>query len=213
MAPPNLLKMFRLIRAELQCQRMTKSQTRNYSNCMFPRLELHACALTCTISLSYREGVGVCACGVHTCVCTWSCLMVHVHCSVSPGMADARNRLQEISNNLFEELATDVYDEVDRRETDAGKVWSWEKTYGERVFLQLHGNIFPFSHVVGKVWLATQQLQSSIAFLPVNPTLSPLRNQGRQKLATLNAEEFAQLVIDILLDTKRRQTISVETGE
>lgn len=50
--------------------------------------------------------------------------MVHVHCSVSPGMADARNRLQEISNNLFEELATDVYDEVDRRETDAGKVWS-----------------------------------------------------------------------------------------
>jgi len=35
-------------------------------------------------------------------------------------MADARTRLQEISNNLFEELATDVYDEVDRRETDAG---------------------------------------------------------------------------------------------
>jgi len=63
------------------------------------------------------------------------------------------------------------------------------------------------------VWLATQQLQSSIAFLPVNPTLSPLRNQGRQKLATLNAEEFAQLVIDILLDTKRRQAISMDTGE
>ena len=63
------------------------------------------------------------------------------------------------------------------------------------------------------VWLATQQLQSSIAFLPINPTLSPLCNQGRQKLATLNAEEFAQLVIDILLDTKRRQAISMETGK
>ena len=62
------------------------------------------------------------------------------------------------------------------------------------------------------VWLTTQQLQSSIAFLPVNPTLSPLRNQGRQKLATLNAQEFAQLVIDILLDTKRRQALSVNTG-
>lgn len=35
-------------------------------------------------------------------------------------MADARNRLQEISNDLFEELAADVYDEVDRRETDSG---------------------------------------------------------------------------------------------
>ena len=63
------------------------------------------------------------------------------------------------------------------------------------------------------VWLTTQQLQSSIAFLPVNPTLSPLRNQGRQKLATLNAQEFAQLVIDILLDTKRRQAVSVQTGK
>ena len=58
----------------------------------------------------------------------------------------------------------------------------------------------------------TQQLSSSVAFLPVNPTLSPLRNQGRQKLATLNAEEFAQLVVDLLIDTKRRQTISFETG-
>lgn len=34
-------------------------------------------------------------------------------------MADAHNRLQEINNGLFEELATDVYDEVDRRETDS----------------------------------------------------------------------------------------------
>lgn len=98
------------------------------------------------------------------------------------GLTDARSRLQELSNELFEELAADVYDEVDRRETDA-------------------------------LWLMTQQLQSSVAFLPVNPSLSPLRNQGRQKLATLNAEEFAQLVVDILLDTKRRQTLSLETGE
>lgn len=28
----------------------------------------------------------------------------------------------QLSNHLFEELAMDVYDEVDRRETDAGKV-------------------------------------------------------------------------------------------
>lgn len=114
-------------------------------------------------------------------------------------MADARNRLQEISNDLFEELAADVYDEVDRRETDSGLFLSPPLYYLFDVFLYT-------------VWLTTQQLHSSVAFLPVNPTLSPLRNQGRQKLATLNAQEFAQLVIDILLDTKRRQALSVETG-
>lgn len=108
--------------------------------------------------------------------------LVPLGSSTSPGMQDARSRLQEISNDLFEELAADVYDEVDRRETDS-------------------------------LWLTTQQLHSSIAFLPVNPTLSPLRNQGRQKLATLNAQDFAQLIIDILLDTKRRQAQSVQTGE
>ena len=63
------------------------------------------------------------------------------------------------------------------------------------------------------VWLTNQQLQNSIAFLPVNPTISPMRNQGRQKLATLDAKEFSLLVIDLLLDTKRRQNISLETGE
>ena len=63
------------------------------------------------------------------------------------------------------------------------------------------------------VWLMTQQLQSSVAFLPVNPNLSPLRNQGRQKLARLNSEDFAQLVVHILLDTKRRQQLSIQTGE
>lgn len=36
-------------------------------------------------------------------------------------MLEAKSRLQEISNELFEELASDVYDEVDRRETDSCK--------------------------------------------------------------------------------------------
>lgn len=95
---------------------------------------------------------------------------------------DAQSKLQQLSNDSFEELAADIYDEVDRRETDA-------------------------------IWLTNQQLQNSIAFLPVNPTISPMRNQGRQKLATLDAKEFSLLVIDLLLDTKRRQNISLETGQ
>jgi len=68
------------------------------------------------------------------------------------------------------------------------------------------GTVFCVSVVV--VWLTTQQQQSSVAFLPVNPFLTPLRNQGRQKLATLDASDFRQLLIDILSDTKRRQTLS-----
>ena len=55
-------------------------------------------------------------------------------------------------------------------------------------------------------------MHSSVPFLPVNPSLSPMRNQARQKLATLDAKEFTHLVIDILLDANRRQNISLETG-
>uniref|UniRef100_A0A671SI99 ARF GTPase-activating protein GIT2-like n=1 Tax=Sinocyclocheilus anshuiensis TaxID=1608454 RepID=A0A671SI99_9TELE len=86
----------------------------------------------------------------------------------------------QLSDHLFEELAMDVYDEVDRRETDA--VW---------LATQNHST------------LATET--TVVPFLPVNPEYSSTRNQGRQKLARFNAHEFATLVIDILSDAKRRQ--------
>uniref|UniRef100_A0A4W3JHN7 G protein-coupled receptor kinase interacting ArfGAP 2b n=1 Tax=Callorhinchus milii TaxID=7868 RepID=A0A4W3JHN7_CALMI len=86
----------------------------------------------------------------------------------------------QLSNHLFEELAMDVYDEVDRRETDA--VW---------LTTQNHSTLVTETTV--------------IPFLPVNPEYSSTRNQGRQKLARFNAHEFATLVIDILSDAKRRQ--------
>ncbi|XP_030646881.1 ARF GTPase-activating protein GIT2a isoform X3 [Chanos chanos] len=92
----------------------------------------------------------------------------------------ARKKLQSLSNHLFEELAMDVYDEVDRRETDA--VW---------LTTQNHSTLVTEATVV--------------PFLPVNPEYSSTRNQGRQKLARFSAHEFATLVIDILSDAKRRQ--------
>ncbi|KAF1389123.1 hypothetical protein PFLUV_G00070180 [Perca fluviatilis] len=92
----------------------------------------------------------------------------------------AKKKLQSLSNHLFEELAMDVYDEVDRRETDA--VW---------LTTQNHSTLVTETTVV--------------PFLPVNPEYSSTRNQGRQKLARFNAHEFATLVIDILSDAKRRQ--------
>ncbi|XP_063470515.1 ARF GTPase-activating protein GIT2 isoform X11 [Symphalangus syndactylus] len=99
----------------------------------------------------------------------------------------AKRKLQSLSNHLFEELAMDVYDEVDRRETDA--VW---------LATQNHSALVTETTVV--------------PFLPVNPEYSSTRNQGRQKLARFNAHEFATLVIDILSDAKRRQQGSSLSG-
>ncbi|KAF7666298.1 hypothetical protein LDENG_00114070 [Lucifuga dentata] len=92
----------------------------------------------------------------------------------------AKKKLQSLSNHQFEELAMDVYDEVDRRETDA--VW---------LATQNHSTLVTDTTVV--------------PFLPVNPEYSSTRNQGRQKLARFSAHEFATLVIDILTDAKQRQ--------
>ncbi|KAL7836218.1 hypothetical protein AOLI_G00275020 [Acnodon oligacanthus] len=98
----------------------------------------------------------------------------------------AKRKLQSLSNHLFEELAMDVYDEVDRRETDA--VW---------LTTQSHSTLMTEAVLV--------------PFLPVNPEYSSTRNQGRQKLARFNTHEFATLIIDILSDAMRRQQGSSAT--
>ncbi|XP_041977492.1 ARF GTPase-activating protein GIT2 [Aricia agestis] len=91
----------------------------------------------------------------------------------------ARGKLQLLPNHLFEELVMDIYDEVDRRETEA--IWQTSAVGLERV---------------------------GVAFLPVNPALSAPRNQGRQKLARLLAPELAALARDVLLDAARRQRLA-----
>ena len=95
----------------------------------------------------------------------------------------ARRKMTGLSNKVFEELAVDVYDEVDRRETDS----LWSKTESSR-----SGVLVPF--------------------LPVNPDYSATRNQGRQKLARLTDQEFAALVVDVLKEIKRRQ-VEIETAK
>ncbi|XP_078362260.1 ARF GTPase-activating protein GIT2-like [Oculina patagonica] len=103
-----------------------------------------------------------------------------LHLDLSDDAHRAKLKLQALSHHLFEELASDVYDEVDRRECDA-------------------------------VWLATQNHSAlvsdttTVPFLPVNPSFSSTRNQGRQKLALFNAKEFATLIIDILNDARRQE--------
>ena len=98
--------------------------------------------------------------------------------AVAEGAKIARRKMTGLSNKVFEELAVDVYDEVDRRETDA----LWNK-------------IEPNSQANNVV----------LPFLPVNPDYSATRNQGRQKLARLTPTEFAALLVDVLKEVKRRQ--------
>lgn len=44
----------------------------------------------------------------------------------SSAAQEARCKLQSLNNRLFEELCSDIYDEVDRRENDAGLFnYSW----------------------------------------------------------------------------------------
>lgn len=93
-----------------------------------------------------------------------------------------RTRLSELDNAALEDLAADLYDEIDRRETDA-------------------------------MWLTNQQLESLVAFLPVNPLFSPLRNQARQKLAMLDKGQFSQILVDVLNECLYRQKRSMETGD
>lgn len=94
----------------------------------------------------------------------------------------AKKKLQALSNHLFEELAMDVYDEVDRRENT--EIWLSSS--------QPH---------TPNIVINDRQI---VPFLPANPEFSATRNQGRQKLAKFSKREFATLIIDILNDAKRR---------
>lgn len=92
---------------------------------------------------------------------------------------EGKTKLQRLPNRLLEELAMDVYDEVDRRENE-------------------------------DIWFATATLpeRCTVPFLPVNPQLSSTRNQGRQKLARFTPKEFATLIIDLLIEARRRHVLS-----
>uniref|UniRef100_A0A2S2PZ11 ARF GTPase-activating protein GIT2 n=1 Tax=Sipha flava TaxID=143950 RepID=A0A2S2PZ11_9HEMI len=87
---------------------------------------------------------------------------------------DAIKKMQQLPNYLFEDLILDVFDEIDRRETE--KIWQNKNSQGHM----------------------------SIPFLPVNPDLSSMKNQGRQKLAIYGPKEFKNFVTNILIEINRR---------
>lgn len=100
-------------------------------------------------------------------------------------------------NNVFEELAMDVFDEVDRRETEAS-------------MFHIHPFMYVFPNYLFLVWLSCADTTdlNDVPFLPVDNTISTTRNQGRQKLARFSTPEFKSLVFDILIDTQRRQVLA-----
>lgn len=98
---------------------------------------------------------------------------------ISEQLKIARGKLQLVPNRMFEELVMDLYDEVDRRETEA--IWATSSLNPE----------------VG-----------AVPFLPTNPHLSATRNQGRQKLARFSQQEFNGLLSDVLIDARRRQNMA-----
>lgn len=89
--------------------------------------------------------------------------------------------IQALSHKSFQELTRDIYDEIDRRDTNA----------------------FIASHY-GKESAKGISSQLLLPFLPVYPFFSSTRNQGRQKLALLNTKEFTLLIVDVLNEIRRR---------
>ncbi|KAJ8679879.1 hypothetical protein QAD02_015666 [Eretmocerus hayati] len=112
--------------------------------------------------------------GVHLIIPEWAATLERSELAF-----EARNKLHMLPNHLLEELASDVYDEVDRRETDA--IWLASASLPDRCI---------------------------VPFLPIHPQLSSTRNQGRQKLARFTPKEFATLIIDILTEAGHRHGVT-----
>lgn len=99
--------------------------------------------------------------------------------------ASAREKLTRLTKLQFQELSTDVYDELMRR-------LAAEKGEGE----------------IGALTRAAQHSFAynvhSAPFLPVREDFHPKRNQARQKLATLPNNRFKDLASDVFYELRRR---------
>lgn len=85
----------------------------------------------------------------------------------------------QLSNHLFEELAMDVYDEVDRRETDAGKrilKWWYSPVDGHIMYVQFAAS---YSHI-RKYFMCKELKQKSC---PSTSKISGLVNEDSNKMS------------------------------
>lgn len=99
--------------------------------------------------------------------------------------ASAREKLTRLTKLQFQELSTDVYDELMRRLA----VERGEGETGALTSARQHS----FTYYV-----------HSAPFLPVREDFHPKRNQARQKLATLPNNRFKDLASDVFYELRRR---------
>lgn len=108
----------------------------------------------------------------------------HVHPPTEPAnsRSTARQKLTRLTRQQFQELSTDVYDELIRRKTNS-------------------------DNIQGPSSVSPRTSNSPVAlvpFLPVRDEFHPKRNQARQKLATLPMSRFKDLSSDVYYELVRR---------
>ena len=95
----------------------------------------------------------------------------------------ARQKLTRLTRQQFQELSTDVYDELMRRKNNTS---------------DNEGTSSPVAHS------ANTNPSNPVPFLPVRDDFHPKRNQARQKLATLPTGRFKDLSSDVYYELARR---------
>ena len=101
--------------------------------------------------------------------------------------ASAREKLTRLTEQQFQELSTDVYDELMRRKNNT-------ENEGEQ-------HIYASSLNAAR---SPNYLISEVPFLPVRDDFHPKRNLARQKLATLPKTRFKDLSGDVFYELSRR---------
>jgi hypothetical protein len=97
----------------------------------------------------------------------------------------ARQKLTRLTRQQFQELSTDVYDELIRRKTNSDGI-------------QCPSSVSLLS------LLTSSSPAPLVPFLPVRDEFHPKRNQARQKLATLPMSRFKDLSSDVYYELVRR---------
>lgn len=95
----------------------------------------------------------------------------------------ARQKLTRLTRQQFQELSTDVYDELIRRKTNS------DNNQGPSFF---------------SLYSRPSSTATLVPFLPVRDEFHPKRNQARQKLATLPLSRFRDLSSDVYYELVRR---------
>ncbi|KAF3932743.1 hypothetical protein ABW19_dt0205391 [Dactylella cylindrospora] len=96
----------------------------------------------------------------------------------------ARDKLLRLTKIQFQELSTDVYDELQRRQGAGDRLSSASN--------------------VTKVGPATDLPEGSTPYLMPRTEFHPKRNQARQKLSTLPTARFRDLATDVFYELERR---------